>query len=81
MILDNEMITRMLHLPPDKNKLLLEREDSSVKECTPEFKIYIDQICKDTDLYPMTSRTCPRGMAQEHFMPFNPDGYGPNQTN
>ena len=29
---DNEMITMMLHLPLDKNKLLTEKEVSSVKE-------------------------------------------------
>ena len=28
---DDEMIARMLHFPPDKNKLLMEREASSVK--------------------------------------------------
>ena len=55
---DNKMITSMLHLPPDK-KLLLEKNAQSVQACTAEYKIdnrsdydILDQICKDTDLYP-----------------------------
>ena len=29
---DNEIITRVFHLPPDKNKLLIEKKASSVKD-------------------------------------------------
>ena len=36
---DNEMITRMLHLPPDKIKLHHALSAQSVKECTPEYEI------------------------------------------
>ena len=36
---DDEMITRILHLPTDKNMLLLEHNGYSVKECTAEYKI------------------------------------------
>ena len=52
---DDEIITRMLHLPPNKNQLL--ERASSVKEHT-EYEIYdrtvnkkLNQICKDRDLY------------------------------
>ena len=55
---DDEVIARMIHLSPDKNKLLLECNDHSVKEHTAEYKIdnrtFFDvwnQIHKDSDLY------------------------------
>ena len=56
---DSKMITRMLYLSPDKNKLLVERSARSVKKYTVEYKIdnrtvynKVDQICKQIDLYP-----------------------------
>ena len=52
---DDKIITKMLHLPPDKNRLKLE----SSKKHTQEYEIdsrtiynIIYHICKDTDLYP-----------------------------
>ena len=55
---DDEMIARMLHIPPDKKKLHNEQSAQSVTEHTAEYKtdnrtVYdiLDQICKDTDLY------------------------------
>ena len=36
---ENEMITRMLHLPPDKNKLHNEQSVQSVMEHTAEYEI------------------------------------------
>ena len=55
---DNEMIARMLHLPPDKNRLHNKKSAQLVKEHTAENKIdnrsiyyILDQIRKDTDLY------------------------------
>ena len=55
--LDDEMITRMLHLPKDKNKLLLEHDGQSIRAHMAEYKIdsrsvydILDQIFKDTDL-------------------------------
>ena len=36
---DHEMITRILHLPPDKNTLLLEHNVHSNKEHRAEYKI------------------------------------------
>ena len=56
---DNTMITRMLHLPPEKNILHNEQSAQSVKEHRAEYEIdnrsvydILDQICKDIDLYP-----------------------------
>ena len=56
---DNKMITRMLHLSPEKNKFLPEKDAQTVQAHMPEYKIdnrtvndILDQICKDTDLYP-----------------------------
>ena len=57
--LDDKMIIRMLHLPPEKNELLLEHDAQSERACTAEYKIdnrsvydILDQICKDNNLYP-----------------------------
>ena len=56
---DDEVIARMLCIPPDKNKLHDKQNAQSVKEHIAEYKIdnrsiydILDQICKDTDLYP-----------------------------
>ena len=56
---DDEMIARMLHLPPNKNQLLLEKDAHKVQDHTVEYVIdnrmvhdILDQICRDTDLYP-----------------------------
>ena len=55
---DNDIISRMLHLPLDKNQLHNEQSAQSVRECIAEYKIdngsvynIMDQIFKDTDLY------------------------------
>ena len=55
----NEMITRMIHLPPGKNRLQNEQNAQLVKESMVEYKIdnrsvydILDQICKGTHLYP-----------------------------
>ena len=55
---DDETIARMLHLPPDKNKLLSEQDAQPARVCTAVYKIdnrsvcdILDQICKDTNLY------------------------------
>ena len=51
------MIARMLYQPPDKNKLLPEKDVQRVQVHMAEYKIdnrtvydVMDQICKDTDL-------------------------------
>ena len=56
---DDEMIARMLHLPTDKSKLHNEQSAKLVMEHTAEYQIgnrsiydFLDQFCKDTDLYP-----------------------------
>ena len=78
---DNEMIARMLHLLPDKNKLLHEKDVQRVQVCTAEYKInnrmvydVLDQICKDTDLYPYVKQHKPKKMAEGHFMSSTPGG-------
>ena len=64
---DDKMIARMLHLPPDKNKLLLEKDAQSVRAHTAEYEIdnrtvydILDQICKGTDLYPYVKEHKPK---------------------
>ena len=37
--LDDEMISRMLHLLPDTNNILLDSDVQSIKACTAEYKI------------------------------------------
>ena len=56
---DDEIIARMLHLPPDMNRLHNEQSAQAVMEFTAEYEIenrnvddILDQICKGTDLYP-----------------------------
>ena len=56
---DDKMIAMMLHLPPDKNKMHNEQSAQSLMEHTAEYEIdnrtvydILDQIFKDTDLYP-----------------------------
>ena len=60
---DDNMIARMLHLPPDKNKLVSEKNAHKVHDHTAEYVIanrmvydVLNQICKDTDLYPYTKQ-------------------------
>ena len=55
---DHKMITRMLHFPKEKNKLLQETNAQTVQAHIPEYKIdnrtvydILDQICKDKNLY------------------------------
>ena len=56
---DNKVTARILHLPPIKNELLLEQDAQTARAHTAEYEIdnrsvydILDQICKDTDLYP-----------------------------
>ena len=56
---DDKMMTKMLHLPADKNKIYNKQSVQSVTQCRPEYKIdnrtvydILNQICMDTDLYP-----------------------------
>ena len=56
---DDKMFARMSHLPLEKNKLLSECDVQSARVCAAEYKIdnrsvcdILDQIYKNTDLYP-----------------------------
>ena len=78
---DNKMITRMLHLPPDKNKLLLEKDIQRVQVHMAEWVIdnrmvydILDQICKDTDLYPYVKQHKPKRYSRGAFIPSTPGG-------
>ena len=64
---DDEMITRILLLPLDKNKLLPEKDVQRAQVYSTEYKIdnrmvydVLDQICKDTDLYPYVKQHKPK---------------------
>ena len=64
---DDKMIARMLHLPLHKNKLHNKQSAQSVTEHTGEYKkddrsVYdiLDEICKDTDLYPYATQHKPK---------------------
>ena len=53
------MIARMLYLPPDKSRLLSKKDAQTALALMAEYKIdnqmvydILDQICKDTELYP-----------------------------
>ena len=55
---ENEMIARVIHLPPDRKKLIPEKDAQTVQTYIAEYKIdnrtvydILDQICKDTNLY------------------------------
>ena len=78
---EDEMITRMLHLPPDKNKLLLESSADRVKDHTAEYIIdnrmvydILDQICKDTDLIQDVKQQKPTRDGRMAYMPSTPGG-------
>ena len=81
MTTDNEMINVLLCLPPDKNKLLMEREPSSVKEYTAEHNtdyrtVYnVIRSVKIKNCIIMSSRTSPREMVEGHFMPSAKQGH------
>ena len=75
------MIARMLHLPPDNNKLLLEKDAHRVQDHTAEYTIdnrmvydNLDQICKDTDWYSYIKQHKPKWDGRGHFMPSTPGG-------
>ena len=64
---DDEFIARMLHLPLNNNKLLLESSANKVQDHTTEYIIdnrtvydILDQICMDTDLFPYVKQHKPK---------------------
>ena len=83
---DDEMITRMLHLPPDKNKLLLENDIQRVQVHMAEYEIdnrmvydVLDQICKD--LYPYVKQHKPKREGRVAFYAIHSRWLGPNHVN
>ena len=57
----------MLHLHPDKNRLQMNQEASSIVECTVEYEInnriiydILNQNCMNTDLYPNVKQPVPK---------------------
>ena len=84
----DEMIARMLHLPPDKNKMHNEQSAQSVTEHTTEYKIdnrtingIVDQICKDTDLYLYVKQHKSKRDNRGTFYVINSRWLSPNQVN
>ena len=71
---DNEMIARILHLPSEKNKLLLEHDIQSIRVHRAMYEIdnrsvcdIFDQIFKDTDLYPYVKQHKSKRSSREAF--------------
>ena len=82
------MIARMLHLHPDKNKHLLERDAHRVQDHTAEYIIdnrmvydVLDQICKDTDLYPCAKQHKSKRDSKGAFYAIHSRWLGPNHVN
>ena len=78
----------MLHLPPDKNMLNNEQSAQSVKEHTAEYMIdnrsvydILDQICKDTDLYPFVKQHKSKRDGKGAFYAICSRWLGPNHVN
>ena len=82
------IIASILHLPQDKNKLLMEHNVHSVKEHTAEYKIYnrsvydiLDQIYKDTDLYSCFKQHKSKMNDRGAFYAIHSRWLGPNHIN
>ena len=85
---DNEIIARMLHLPLNKNKLLLESGAHKVQYLTAEYVIdnrmvydFLDQICKDTDLYSYIKQHKSKRDGRGAFYAIHSRWLGPNHVN
>ena len=84
---DNEMIARMLHLPPDKNKLLSENDIQRVQvhmaECEIDNRMVYDvlQICKDIYLYSYVKQHKPKRDSRGAFYSIHSRWLGPNHVN
>ena len=85
---DDEMITRMLHLPSDKKKLHNKQSAQSVTQHTTEYKkdnrtvcAILDQICKDTDLNPHVKQHKSKRDGREAFYTIHSWWIGPNHVN
>ena len=81
---DDKMIARVLHLPLNKNKLLLESGAHKVAEYVIDNRtVYdvLDQICKDTDLYPYVKQHQPKRDGKGAFYAIHSRGLGPKHVN
>ena len=85
---DNKMITRMLHLPPDKNKLHLEKDAQTAQACKAEYKVdnrrvydVMIQIRKDTDLYPYVKQHKNKRDGRGAYYVIHSRWLGPNHVN
>ena len=84
---NDDMITSMLHLTPEKNKLHNEQSAQSVKEHTAECKIdyrsvynILNQICKDTDFYPYVKQHKSKRDGKGAFYVIHSRWLGPNHV-
>ena len=82
------MINRMLHLPPNKDKLLPEKDAQTVQAHTAEYKIdhrtvydILHQICKETDLYPYIKLHKSRRDGRGAYYVIHSMWLGPNSVN
>ena len=85
---DNEMIARMLHLPSDKNKVHNKQSAQSVTQHAAEYKIdnrsvydILDQICKDTNLYPYVKQHKSKSDGRGAYYTMQSRWLGPNHVN
>ena len=85
---DNKIIARILNWPPDKIKLLLEKNVWKVQDHTAEYKIDnrtvyddLDQICKDTDLYQYVKQRKSKRDIRGAFYAIRSRWLGPNHVN
>ena len=84
---DSKMITRMLHLPLEKNMVFHEADAQTVQAHMPEYEInnrntydILDQICKDTDLYPYVKQHKSKRDGRGAFYAIHSRWLGPNHV-
>ena len=85
---EDKMIARMLHLPTDKNKLIVESSANRVQDHTAEYVIdnrtiydILDQIHKDTVLYPYIMQHKSKRDGRGAFHAIHSRWLGPNHVN
>ena len=75
---DDKMITRMLHQPPDKNKLHNKLEYEVDNRSVYDI---LDQICKDTNLYPYVKQHKSNRDGRGAYYAIYSSWLGPNHVN
>ena len=80
---DDEMIARMLHLPPDNSRLHNEQSAQMADYMIDNRSVYdiFDQICKDTDLYPYVNQHKSKRDGRGVFYAIHSRWFGPNHVN